>query len=537
MTAKYHPTTRVSWYFAIALSVVSLLRFQNDALIPMVHATEIEGTCTWSGCNNEERDPALKEFTYDVGDGPQTTLVYVEPELNSFYRNGNEDLSTEPEKSYSRVTPNFSGLGGKFINMSNKMLDFYWEDKKGGSARLMTHYPPFSTDGTGTFPSHRFFLTESGEPDKRLNLWIVKKFPNNVHIYDPYKVEGDPEQTERNLQEHLNENERRQYDQWRKTISYAEQYKAFTGRTYLANYGASGPRAAPMHRMWRAEYFGQQHWVTTRETHFVDLPPIEELGEVTDVGASRVLKESDPVHFREYRARDENTGEPLEVMNMTLTVMSCVPRVFEIRNFMSQQEVNHILYLAGGISLKHSRTGDGGETDIDQSKSTTRTSKNSWVKREKSPIIDAIYRRAADLARIDEALLRARSEGERSDVKEYKSLAETLQLVHYDVSQQYTAHHDFGYAHIEDDTQPARFATILFYLNEGMVGGHTSFPRWVNGETFHELKVKPELGKAILFYDQLPDGNLDDFSQHSAKPIIDGEKWLINLWIWDPTYK
>jgi prolyl 4-hydroxylase len=38
------------------------------------------------------------------------------------------------------------------------------------------------------------------------------------------------------------------------------------------------------------------------------------------------------------------------------------------------------------------------------------------------------------------------------------------------------------------------------------------------------LKVTPEAGKAILFYSQLPDGNLDDFSQHAAQPVIDGEK-------------
>merc|ERR1711907_388043 len=106
-----------------------------------------------------------------------------------------------------------------------------------------------------------------------------------------------------------------------------------------------------------------------------------------------------------------------------------------------------------------------------------------------------------------------------------------LQLVHYDVAQEYTAHHDFGYSHIDDNDQGARFATILFYLNDDMAGGETSFPRWGNGQTFRELMVKPEAGKAILFYDQLPDGNMDDFSQHSAKPVIRGEKWLINLWV------
>ena len=96
--------------------------------------------------------------------------------------------------------------------------------------------------------------------------------------------------------------------------------------------------------------------------------------------------------------------------------------------------------------------------------------------------------------------------------------------------------HDFGFARIDDSHQGARFGTLLLYLNEGMVGGQTSFPRWVNAETFHELKVVPEAGKAVLFYSQLPDGNMDDFSQHAAKPVVDGEKWLINLWTWDPRY-
>lgn len=57
-----------------------------------------------------------------------------------------------------------------------------------------------------------------------------------------------------------------------------------------------------------------------------------------------------------------------------------------------------------------------------------------------------------------------------------------------------------------------------------MKGGETSFPRWVNAETFRELKVAPQVGKAVLFYSQLPDGNLDDFSQHAALPVTDGEK-------------
>ena len=88
------------------------------------------------------------------------------------------------------------------------------------------------------------------------------------------------------------------------------------------------------------------------------------------------------------------------------------------------------------------------------------------------------------------------------------------------------AHHDFGYSKINNPLQDARFATLLLYLNEVESGGETSFPRWRNAETFKPLKVTPDSrGKAVLFYSQLPDGNLDDFSQHAALPVYKGEKW------------
>jgi hypothetical protein len=58
------------------------------------------------------------------------------------------------------------------------------------------------------------------------------------------------------------------------------------------------------------------------------------------------------------------------------------------------------------------------------------------------------------------------------------------------------------------------------------------FPRWLNANTTDLLKVKPQVGKAVLFYNQLPDGNYDERSQHAALPVTEGEKWLTNLWVW-----
>jgi prolyl 4-hydroxylase len=226
-----------------------------------------------------------------------------------------------------------------------------------------------------------------------------------------------------------------------------------------------------------------------------------------------------------------------ESMNMTLTVLSCAPRVFEIKHFLSDVEVDHFMDLAGVMDLEESSV-SGSTDDIKVSqnrlRSSTRTSTNTWVGRNASPIIDTVYRRAADLLHIDEKLFRSRNLDEYPNISSTRSSAEPLQLVHYLPGQEYNAHHDFVYPKTMDRFQPARFATILLYLNEGMEGGETSFPRWVNAETAKGLTVKPEKGKAVLFYSFLPDGNLDDLSQHAALPVLKGEKWLTNLWIWDP---
>ncbi len=211
--------------------------------------------------------------------------------------------------------------------------------------------------------------------------------------------------------------------------------------------------------------------------------------------------------------------------------------MFEIPNFLSEAEVDHIMEIAKTTDLKPSSTGQDSGSASSEKKTKTRTSFNTWVGRETDQIIDAIYRRSSDLLRIDEALLRYRSEDEHPNLPSKKSVAEQLQLVHYDVGQEYTAHHDFGYARAGDKIQGARFATLLFYLNEPESGGETEFPRWYNGETSIGLQASPQKGKAVLFYSQLPDGNMDDLSHHAALPVKKGEKFLINLWVRDPIFE
>ena len=69
-------------------------------------------------------------------------------------------------------------------------------------------------------------------------------------------------------------------------------------------------------------------------------------------------------------------------------------------------------------------------------------------------------------------------------------------------------------------------------------GGETAFPKAIFKENNKTVKIgtkfHPGKGNSIMFYSLLPDGNADDYSLHAAKPVLKGEKWLANFWIWDP---
>ena len=48
------------------------------------------------------------------------------------------------------------------------------------------------------------------------------------------------------------------------------------------------------------------------------------------------------------------------------------------------------------------------------------------------------------------------------------------------------------------------------------------------------VRVPPRSGTAVAFYGALPDGNMDDLSQHSGDAVEGGVKYVANVWIWDP---
>lgn len=465
-------------------------------------------------CQEKITDSALKPMTYDLDYGEETFMAYVVPDVSTFYR-------APPGKREIR-TPKFKGIAGKFFNLSPERMKLFWDPGNGGAPLLIATAEPFKAVGTATFPGHMFYFTlirkPAGYEEVRHRFHVTGD--TNLYVYDPFVSEDST----RNVDDLVPEDYEK-YIAQRRTLKFNEYYRNFTGRDWLSRF----PRNPPKHFMWPADYLGQQHHVETKETHFATLPDKDDRPHVSKFGMADKEREK----LDKYKV-------PGSMLNLNITVMSVAPRVYEIKNFLSDVEVDHILNLSTGLNMDLS-TVSGGSNE-GRGKTATRTSTNSWVYRESTVITDTIYRRAADVLRIDEALLRSRNKDEFPNYpapgrRFSTTIAEALQLVHYDVKQEYTAHHDFGYPNVMDSDQSARFCTLLLYLNEGMKGGETAFPRWVNAETREALKAAPEKGKAVLFYSFLPDGNMDDLSQHAAEPVREGEKWLMNLWVWDTIYR
>eukprot|EP00956_Cyclotella_meneghiniana_P009922 scaffold13725_cov44-Cyclotella_meneghiniana.AAC.8 len=422
-------------------------------------------------------DPNLREM-------PNGFRAYVRPDISTFYK---EKPGTRKPSSHA-----FNGLAGKFINMTPDRLNLYWN-----SGRGQGHFTGAveGWEATGT----------------------------SVYFCDPYSEESEAEpgrafSTEKRSLKELSSHDLEFYHKHKYNLAFGKEYKDFTGGVeWLGMYGRDPPR----HKIWAADFLGQEHHVLTRETQFIEQPPWDELPSVTPLKRS----DADQVPLLQYRSSEST-------LNITLKALSCAPRIFEMRNFISHVEADHILMLTNKTHELH-RSSTGGSTKPSEHDGT-RTSLNTWIYRHESPIIDTIYRRVADVLQLDESLLRQRQQDEYSSIGTRNSIAEPLQMVHYDPGQEYTSHHDFGYDQMSKANQPSRSINVLLYLNDVEEGGETSFPRWHNAETPRGLDVKPEKGKAVLFYMLLPDGNSDDLTQHAALPVIKGEKWMSNLWIWDP---
>jgi len=253
-----------------------------------------------------------------------------------------------------------------------------------------------------------------------------------------------------------------------------------------------------------------------------------------------------------------------EGLPVSLEVMSLNPRVFDIYNFFDRSESAAIVDKALKETTETHRMKRSTTGASSHSLNSKRTSENGFDTHGKEAMI--VKHRCMDILGFDEYV---------------ESLTDGLQVLRYNKTTGYYSHMDWIDDHYKKEEHnydsagvgSNRFATILLYmsdLKEGD-GGETLFSHgWPIGqpeedhvplnvalETLREsgdvegilkrdsweekmvancrtrLAVRPHSSRAVLFYSQHPDGSVDDSSLHGGCPVIKGEKWAANLWVWN----
>ena len=217
---------------------------------------------------------------------------------------------------------------------------------------------------------------------------------------------------------------------------------------------------------------------------------------------------------------DEDDVERSKVVE----TLSWSPRVFLLKNFLSDEECEHLIEL-GEKKLERTTVVTSDESGA---VSTARTSFGTFVTRRLTETLQRVEDRVAKYSGIP---------------WEHQ---EQLQLLRYRDGQEYVAHHDG----IISENGGKRIATVLMFLREPTSGGETSFPQgtplpetkaaflankdklsecgWNDGNGF---SVIPKKGEAVLFFSFHINGTNDPFANHASCPTLGGTKYTATKWI------
>eukprot|EP01025_Chloroclados_australasicus_P050639 TRINITY_DN5845_c0_g1_i1.p1 TRINITY_DN5845_c0_g1~~TRINITY_DN5845_c0_g1_i1.p1 ORF type:complete len:309 (-),score=38.08 TRINITY_DN5845_c0_g1_i1:202-1128(-) len=200
--------------------------------------------------------------------------------------------------------------------------------------------------------------------------------------------------------------------------------------------------------------------------------------------------------------------------------LSWRPRAYLLKNFLSEEECDHIIQKAKPGMQKSSVVDNKTGKSVD---SQVRTSTGTFFNKGEDNIISTIEQRVAQVSMLP---------------VEHQ---EGLQVLHYVDGQKYEPHFDYFHDdwHIRSENGGQRIVTVLMYLTTVEEGGETVFPnaeRKVEGSEWSDcarkgLAVKPYRGDALMFFSLFPNGTTDQASMHGSCPTTKGEKWSATKWI------
>ncbi|MCA9657755.1 MAG: 2OG-Fe(II) oxygenase [Myxococcales bacterium] len=190
----------------------------------------------------------------------------------------------------------------------------------------------------------------------------------------------------------------------------------------------------------------------------------------------------------------------------TADVLHEKPLIFSVDDLLDEEVCEHIISLA---APKRRRAEVSGAQS--GRKSAGRTNDVVWVPHDATPTTARISAALADLVGLP------------------LHHAESLQVIAYEVGQEYRSHFD-----AYDLSTPRgqrccarggqRLATLLAYLCDVEAGGATAFPKL-------DLKVAPKRGRVLVFHNCHKDTDTrHPDSLHAGCPVERGTKWAFNLW-------
>ncbi|KAH8267691.1 hypothetical protein KR026_003421 [Drosophila bipectinata] len=190
-----------------------------------------------------------------------------------------------------------------------------------------------------------------------------------------------------------------------------------------------------------------------------------------------------------------------------LEELSHEPLVFQVHQVVSSKTAEFIQKMARP-KIKRSTVyaiGGGGASQA----AAFRTSQGASFNYSRNAATKILSRHVGDLSSLD------------------MNYAEELQVANYGIGGHYEPHWDsFPENHVYDegDDRGNRIATGIYYLSDVEAGGGTAFP-------FLPLLVTPEKGSLLFWYNLHASGDQDYRTKHAACPVLQGSKWIANVWI------
>jgi len=374
-----------------------------------------------------------------------------------------------------------------FWNFESFEVSLWWEDHKGG-VHQGDILPERKID-INSYIGHKFFFTPKDDKTNRLHMVIMQKYEPHYYLYS----------AERRAEMDKDKQKERQ--------QFLKEYFDREGRAWVHYW----PREAPVHHMYDADFEGQTWIVESEHTKY---GPCQNSSTVcaADSQDSCSAEVEEKTSWREQVEASHCVGDE-QSLNIEVELICDAPRAYHVKNLLSDYECDQIIAKGFELGFKRSTVADSADVD------PTRTSETVWIERFKSEVVDRVIKRIADVVHIDEKLLNMAKS------------AETLQLVKYMKDQYYNYHHDYG-----TDRPNSRYITFLMYLNTPEEGGSTDFRQAKCFGRNEPLSFPAKKGDAMFFYNLLPDGNADTNSLHSGTHVRQGEKFMTNLWIWDPVF-